>query len=71
MLPIGGAKGSGLSLMFECLTGILAGSPIFAPRANPDGAPRPIQNTMVVALNVASFRALPDYRADIERLQAR
>ena len=71
LLPIGGAKGSGLSLMFECLTGILAGAPIFAALANPDGAPRPIQNTMIVALNVASFRALPDYRADIERLQAK
>jgi LDH2 family malate/lactate/ureidoglycolate dehydrogenase len=32
---------------------------------------RPIQNAMVVALNVASFRALPDYRADIEKLEAR
>ena len=71
LLPIGGAKGSGLSLMFECLTGILAGAPIFAALANVDGAPRPIQNTMIVALNVASFRALPDYRADIERLQAK
>src|SRR5687768_10695828 len=57
--------------MFECLTGILAGAPIFAALANTDGAPRPIQNAMIVALNVASFRALPDYRADIEQLQAK
>ena len=73
LLPIGGAKGSGLSLMFECLTGILAASPIFtAPPGGSDGVPlRPIQNAMVVAVNVASFRALPDYRADIDKLKAR
>ena len=70
LLPIGGAKGSGLSLMFECLTGILAASPIFTAPPGGSGrrAARPIQNAMVVALNVASFRALPDYRADIEKL---
>jgi ureidoglycolate dehydrogenase (NAD+) len=71
LLPIGGAKGSGLSLMFECLTGILAGTPIFAALANAGGAPRPIQNATIVALNIASFRALPDYRADIDRLEAK
>jgi ureidoglycolate dehydrogenase (NAD+) len=73
LLPIGGAKGSGLSLLFECLTGVLAASPIFtAPPGGSGGVPlRPIQNAMVVALNVASFRALPDYRTDIERLWAK
>jgi ureidoglycolate dehydrogenase (NAD+) len=73
LLPIGGAKGSGLSLLFECLTGVLAASPIFtAPPGGSGGVPlRPIQNAMVVALNVASFRALPDYRVDIEKLEAR
>src|ERR1051325_10178651 len=34
MLPLGGPKGSGLALMFECLTGILAGTPILAAFAN-------------------------------------
>ena len=73
LLPIGGAKGSGLSLLFECLTGVLAASPIFtAPPGGSDGVPlRPIQNAMIVAVNVASFRALPDYRADIGKLEAR
>jgi ureidoglycolate dehydrogenase (NAD+) len=73
LLPIGGAKGSGLSLLFECLTGVLAAAPIFtAPPGGSDGIPlRPIQNAMVVAINIASFRALPDYRADIGRLAAR
>jgi ureidoglycolate dehydrogenase (NAD+) len=73
LLPIGGAKGSGLSLLFECLTGVLAAAPIFtAPPGGSGGVPlRPIQNAMVVALNVAGFRALPGYRADIEKLEAR
>jgi ureidoglycolate dehydrogenase (NAD+) len=68
LLPVGGAKGSGLSLMFECLTGILAGTPIVATLGPKDGAKAPIQNAMIVVFNVANFRPLTDYRRDIQRL---
>jgi|SRR5215475_2000771 len=66
LLPVGGAKGSGLSLMFECLTGILAGTPIVARRGR--GAEAPRQNAMIVVFNVASFRPPNDYRNDIQEL---
>jgi ureidoglycolate dehydrogenase (NAD+) len=66
LLPIGGPKGSGLSLMFECLTGILAGTPIVAKRGR--GAQAPRQNAMVIALNVTCFRPLSDYRNGIDEL---
>jgi ureidoglycolate dehydrogenase (NAD+) len=66
LLPIGGPKGSGLSLMFECLTGILAGTPIVAKRGRGLKAPR--QNAMIAVFNIASFRPLSDYRNDIEEL---
>ncbi|HEY1474692.1 MAG TPA: Ldh family oxidoreductase [Pseudolabrys sp.] len=69
LLPIGGAKGSGLSLMFECLTGILAGTPIIAVLGGASGAKAPIQNAMIVVFNVANFRSLPDYRHDIQQLK--
>jgi LDH2 family malate/lactate/ureidoglycolate dehydrogenase len=31
LLPFGGAKGSGLALMFECLTSVMAGNPMLEP----------------------------------------
>jgi len=69
VLSLGGPKGSGLSLMFECLTGILAGTPIVASAAGGVGN-APLQNAMVIALNVDSFRSSPNYVADIRDLKA-
>ncbi len=31
LLPFGGPKGSGLAMMFECLSSVMAGSPLLAP----------------------------------------
>jgi ureidoglycolate dehydrogenase (NAD+) len=70
MLPLGGPKGSGLALMFECLTGILAGTPILSAFANdPDRAKVPLQNSMVIVFNIGGFRSPPDYRRDIQLLK--
>jgi ureidoglycolate dehydrogenase (NAD+) len=70
MLPLGGPKGSGLALMFECLTGILAGTPILSTFANSqDRSKVPLQNAMLIVLNVNAFRPLPDYRRDIQLLR--
>jgi ureidoglycolate dehydrogenase (NAD+) len=68
VLPLGGPKGSGLALLFECLTGILAGTPIIAAAANA-GKIAPIQNATVIVLNVESFRSLADYRVGISELR--
>jgi LDH2 family malate/lactate/ureidoglycolate dehydrogenase len=68
LLPLGGAKGSGLSLMFECLTGILAGTPIIATVGRKGGAKTPIQNAMIVVFNITNFRPLTDYRRDVQQL---
>jgi LDH2 family malate/lactate/ureidoglycolate dehydrogenase len=65
LLPLGGPKGSGLSLLFECLTGVMAGTPIITTIAGLTGSKVPMQNAMVIAFNVANFRPLPDYRRDI------
>jgi ureidoglycolate dehydrogenase (NAD+) len=65
LLPLGGPKGSGLSLLFECLTGIMAGTPIITTLAGLTGSRVPMQNAMVIAFNVASFRPLADYRRDV------
>jgi ureidoglycolate dehydrogenase (NAD+) len=68
LLPLGGPKGSGLSLLFECLTGIMAGTPIITAIAGLSGSRVPLQNAMVIVFNVASFRPLADYRHNIEQL---
>lgn len=42
LLPIGGPKGSGLALMFECLSGIMSGNPLLEPAlVNADTGKRP------------------------------
>ena len=69
MLPIAGAKGSGLALMFECLTGILAGTPIIAPLVGKSGAKASIQNAMIIVVNIANFRSSADYRRDVQQLK--
>ena len=65
LLPLGGAKGSGLSLLFECLTGVLVGMPIITTLAGLTGPNLPLSNAMVIVLNVANFRPLADYRRDV------
>jgi ureidoglycolate dehydrogenase (NAD+) len=73
ILPLGGPKGSGLSFMFECLTGILAAAPVLTMFAAPAAAATPRrhrQNAILIALDVAAFRPLEDYRRDIGALAA-
>jgi ureidoglycolate dehydrogenase (NAD+) len=65
LLPLGGPKGSGLSLLFECLTGVLAGTPIITTLAGLTGPNLPLSNAMVIVFNVANFRPLAEYRREV------
>ena len=65
LLSLGGAKGSGLSLLFECLTGVMAGTPIITTLAGLTGPKLALQNAMVIVFNIANFRPLADYRRDV------
>jgi len=71
VLPLGGAKGSGLSLMIECVASLLSGSPIIseALEGSPEGR-RHKQNALLVAIDIARFLPLADFRAEIGRLSA-
>jgi LDH2 family malate/lactate/ureidoglycolate dehydrogenase len=69
MLPIGGANGSGLSLMFECLTSILAGTPIIAALSGGTGDKAVSQNATIIVFNIANFRPSAEYRSDIQQLK--
>jgi ureidoglycolate dehydrogenase (NAD+) len=67
VLPLGGPKGSGLAFMFECLTGILAATPVLtALAAIPSRAH--IQNGTIIAIDIETFRPLAEFRRDIEAL---
>ena len=65
-LPLGGPKGSGLALMFECLASLLVGNPILAEAL--EGRGRHKQNGLVIAIDVARFMPLADFRREVARL---
>ncbi|MBQ0825917.1 Ldh family oxidoreductase [Streptomyces tagetis] len=55
-LPLGGAKGSGMSLAFELLTSVLVGAPILSAFHSDDPRGREHrQNALLIALDPAAF----------------
>jgi len=68
LLPAGGPKGSGLALLFECLTGIMAGNPMLAPNLGAGHERRFIQNSIVVAVDIAAFTDIVDYQNNVDDL---
>jgi len=68
-VPVGGPKGSGLSLMFECLTGVMVNNPLLEPvLMGQRPASYHIQNSIVVAINIATFTDVQQYRDHIDNL---
>jgi ureidoglycolate dehydrogenase (NAD+) len=67
-LPLGGPKGSGLSLMFEFLAGLLSGAPVLAPALGPEQRRRHTQNALILAIDIAAFRDPPAFMADADEL---
>ena len=68
-LPLGGAKGSGLSLLIECLTSLLAGNPLLAEvlEGTPQGR-RHRQNGAIIALDIARFVEPMQFGREVARL---
>ena len=70
-LPLGGAKGSGLAFMFECLASFLTANPILAEALGKTPASRRHkQNAMVIAIDVERFVPLVEFRKEVARLAA-
>jgi LDH2 family malate/lactate/ureidoglycolate dehydrogenase len=63
-LPLGGAKGSGMSLVFELITSVLTGNAIVS--AFHGGDKRHRQNGAVVALDVSAFTDLGEFRRGVD-----
>ncbi|MDE2375036.1 MAG: Ldh family oxidoreductase, partial [Hyphomicrobiales bacterium] len=68
LLPLGGAKGSGLALMFEMFASVLADAPIAAPALGPQKRRTFAQNSAVLAVDIANFRPLVDFVGDADTL---
>jgi len=84
--PVGGPKGSGLALLFECISSVIIGNPLLEPilmakkvesqpskqegtkGAHPDHVPRPIQNSVVAAIDIEQFTDVESYKKHIDNL---
>ncbi len=70
LLPVGGPKGSGLALMFECLSSVMISNPLLEPVL--DGTKKSeghqIQNSVVVAIDIGTFTDVDSYKDDVDKL---
>lgn len=82
LLPIGGAKGSGLSIMLECLTSVMVDNPKLEPVlqgkeesfrlsitvGKKERIRRHIQNSVVAAIDIGTFTDVESYKEHIDNL---
>jgi len=69
LLPMAGPKGSGLAMMFECLSSIMVGNPLLVPVLSGE-RPRNhhVQNSIVAAIDISTFTDLDTYKKNIDQL---
>jgi ureidoglycolate dehydrogenase (NAD+) len=71
LMPLGGAKGSGLSMMIECLVSLFAANPLIEPNIRHNAEPFGYrQNGLVAAIDISAFTDLDTYRDEIDKLAA-
>jgi ureidoglycolate dehydrogenase (NAD+) len=69
LVPLGGAKGSGLSFMIECLASLVVGNPIIAPTLASGGKlAAPYLNGIAVAIDLAAFGDVDRMLREADRL---
>lgn len=66
-LPLGGAKGSGMSLLFECFANVMGGFPLLEPTLSGQ-LNRHAQGGMLCAIDIEAFRDLGDFTHDVTSL---
>jgi len=70
LLPFGGPKGSGLAIMFECLSSVMVDNPLLEPvllgHKKKEG--HQIQNSVVVAIDISKFTDIESYKEHIDNL---
>jgi ureidoglycolate dehydrogenase (NAD+) len=69
LLPLGGPKGSGLSLLIECLTSLAVGNPLISLALLSGGlAENPVLNGVAIAVDLAALGDLDRFTAEVDRL---
>jgi ureidoglycolate dehydrogenase (NAD+) len=69
LLPLGGPKGSGLSLLIECLVSLSLGNPLVARAlVDKDIADNPVQNGLAIAVDLSVFGDLDRFTGEVDRL---
>lgn len=69
LVPAGGPKGSGLALMFECLSSVMANNPLLEPiLLGTEHERRHKQNSIVAAINIGTFTDVEGYKEHIDNL---
>ena len=69
ILPIGGHKGYAISVMMDVLSGVLSGSQFLTGVHGPYEADKKSGcGHLFVAMNIAAFRPLAEFDADVERM---
>lgn len=67
LLPMAGPKGSGLALMIEMLTSLLASAPLLAPMLQ-QGKKGHGQSVTLIVIDIARLRAASDFESDMDAL---
>lgn len=69
LMPIGGPKGSGLALMFECLSSLMVGNPLLEPLLLGQEQVRSHkQNSIVAAIDIGTFIDVEEYKEHVDNL---
>jgi ureidoglycolate dehydrogenase (NAD+) len=69
LLPLGGPKGSGLSLLIECLVSLTVGNPLVARALiEKNLADNPVQNGLAIAVDLSVFGDLDQFTEEVDRL---
>ena len=67
LLPAGGPKGSGLALIFQCLTSLMANNPLLTPVLKGKEKSHN-QNSVVAAIDIALFTDVETYKTQVDDL---
>jgi len=67
LLPAGGPKGSGLALMFQCLTSLMANNPLLVPVLQ-GGEIVHKQNSVVAAVDIGLFTEVDTFAGQVDEL---
>lgn len=68
LLPLGGAKGSGLSFMIECLCSLAVGNPRVAPALTGGGVESPFLNGLAIAVDLSAFGDVEAFKREADAL---